>query len=214
MSERYEFLSLDDLEATASESHGDSLLMPLRHRLGLRAFGANCWTAEPGNEIVPRHEEESGDEELYVVVRGRARFVVGGETVDAAAGTLVHAQPGETREATAEEPGTIVLAVGATPGKPFESRGWDDVVVAFAAGRAGRADEGRRIMLDLPEGDGPWVKPYNLACFEARFGDTDDAFAHLARAVALAPEEARGYARGDTDLASLHDDPRWQEVVG
>jgi len=209
----YEILSLDELERYPSETHGGSVLLPLRQRLGLRAFGANCWTAEAGAQIVPRHFEESGDEELYVVVRGRASFAVGEDTLDAPAGTLVHVLPGTMRQATAEEPGTIVLAVGAPAGRAFEGRGWDEVVVAFAHGRAGDVERGRALMHDVaarqPDG---WEAPYNLACFEARFGDADTAFEHLRRAVASAPAEVRGYAREDRDLASLRDDPHWQEL--
>lgn len=202
MSDGYTFVSLADLEALTAEHHGDSRLIPVRHALGLRAFGANAWTAETGKNVIPPHEEDSGDEELYVVVAGRVRFIVDGQSVDAPTGTLVHVLPGEHRTALAEEEGTIVLAVGATPGKPFERRGWDDLVVAFAAGRAGRVDEGRAIVKALPEDDQPWVKPYNLACYEARFGDHDRARAYLDEACALS-EEARAYAERDTDLESI-----------
>ncbi|HZT92820.1 MAG TPA: cupin domain-containing protein [Gaiellaceae bacterium] len=212
----YEILSLDELGPYASENHGDALLIPIRSRLGLRAFGANAWTAEPGKTIVPPHEEDSGNEELYVVVRGRASFTVGDEPLDAPAGTLVHVPPGVHRTAVAEEPRTIVLAVGGTPGQPFAAHGWDDVVVAFAEARAGRVEQGRAVMRALAERspEDAWEAPYNLACFEARFGDPELAWDHLRRAFARATEELREFARNDSDLASLHDDPRWQELVG
>lgn len=216
MSEGYEILSLDELEPLESANHGDARLMALRNRLGVRAFGANCWTADVGKTIVPPHEEDSGHQELYVVVRGRATFVVDGESLDAPAGTLIYALPGEHRTAVAEELGTIVLAVGATPGEPFFAQGWDDVVVAFAAARAGRVEEGREIMqcLPVPPAEWAWGKPYNLACYEALFGsDVDDAFEHLARAVSLS-DNARELARQDSDLDNLRDDPLWEEIVG
>ena len=215
MSRPYEILSLDDLPAYASENHGDARLMPLRRRLGLRAFGANCWTADPGKQIVPTHEEDSGHEELYAVVRGRARFTLGEETFDAPAGMLVHALPGTTREALAEEPGTIVLAVGATRGEAFEPQGWDDVVVAFAEASEGNVDRGRAAMQELaarrPE---HWGPEYNLACFEARFGDGDEALEHLRAAAERNPDEVRRYLPHDSDLDSLRDDPRFQELLG
>jgi quercetin dioxygenase-like cupin family protein len=210
----YEILSLDDLGRYESERHGESLLMPLRQRLGLRAFGANCWTAEAGKQIVPRHREESGDEELYVVVRGRARFTVDEETIDAPAGTLVHLLPGQVRQAFAEEPETIVLAVGATPGEAFEARGWDEVVVAFGEARAGNLDAGRsvlhRLVSRVPDA---WQGAYNFACFEARFGDRDAAFDQLRRALRLGRGEALKLAQGDADFATLHDDERWATIV-
>jgi hypothetical protein len=211
----YEILSLDELRAYESPNHGDSRLMPLRHRLGLTAFGANCWTAEVGKAVVPRHEEDSGNEELYVVVRGRARFVVDDEELDAPAGTLVHVHAGETREAFADEPGTIVLAVGAKPGEPFVAGGWDETIVAFAEAADGNVEEARAVMEQLAARHSEhWGTAYNLACFEARFGDRDRAFAHLATAFGHDAEAARGWAERDSDLDSLREDPRWQEIVG
>lgn len=211
MSRGYEILSLDDLPRYDSETHGASVLMPLRQRLGLRAFGANCWTAAVGEQIVPRHAEESGDEELYVVVRGHATFTVGEERIDAPAGTLVHVLPGTVRQATAAEAETIVLAVGATPGEPFEARGWDEVVVAFAEARAGDIERGRTVLRELvAHHPDEWQGAYNFACYEARFGDADAAFEELRRAVALAPaDEIRGYLDSDDDLAALRADPRF-----
>ena len=214
MSEPYEILSLDDLPAYASASHGDARLMPLRRRLGLRAFGANCWTAESGKQIVPTHEEESGDEELYVVVRGRVRFTLGEETFDAPAGTLVHAPAGTTREAFAEEARSIVLAVGATPGEAFEPRGWDDVAAAFGEARAGHVESGRAAMRDVAaRNPGHWGPEYNLACYEAQFGDRDLAFEHLRTATERGSDEVRGYLPHDTDLDPLRDDPRFRELL-
>jgi len=215
LSEPYEILSLDELERYPDWRHEGPELIPLRRKLGLRAFGANAWTAGAGKEVVPRHSEQSGDEELYVVVSGRATFSVGDETFSAPAGTLVHVEPGEERQAFADESGTIVLAVGATAGKAFEAREWDGVVVAFAAARAGRTGEARTLMHELaatrPK---DWEGAYNLACFEAQFGDADAAFEHLRRARAGAEIDIREFAREDDDLEPLRSDPRWQEVVG
>ena len=47
---------------------------------------------------------------------------------------------------------------------------------------------------------------YNLACFEALAGHSDDAIAHLTRAIELRPE-ARAWAQSDADLAALRDRP-------
>ncbi len=212
----YEIVSLDQLGRYPDwRNHEAPVLMPLRQELGLRAFGANCWTAEPGKQIVPRHTEESGDEELYVVVRGRARFTVDDQTLDASAGTLIHVSPGETREAIAEEADTIVLAVGATPGEAFSARGWDEVVVAFAKSRAGDLEGGRATMEALIARDpDSWEGAYNLACFEAQFGVRAEAFEQLRRALADGPDGVAEFARDDGDLTPLHGDLRWQELLG
>jgi len=121
---------------------------------------------------------------------------------------------GETREAVAAEDGTIVLAIGATRGGVFEAHGWEEVVIAFAKARAGDVD-GARAMIDalLAREPDEWQGPYNAACLEALHGDTERAFAQLARAVEMGGDEVRDFAPGDSDLESLHDDPRWQDLV-
>ena len=215
MSSGYEILTLGDLPAYESANHGDSRLIPLRGRLGLRAFGANCWTAEVGKQIVPTHEEDSGHEELYVVVSGRVRFPLGAETFDAPAGTLVHALPGTNREAFAEEPGSVVLAVGATPGQAFEAQGWDDTVAAFGEAAAGNVDQGRTLMQAVTaRHPNEWGARYNLACFEARFGDKEAAIEELRVAAARNRKAVLEWLPHDTDLDSLRDDPRFQELLG
>ena len=71
---------------------------PGRHHLGITAFGATAWTGrEAGDRIINEHDEADEDEELYVVLSGRARFELDGDAVDAPAGTFVFA--GTRREA-------------------------------------------------------------------------------------------------------------------
>ena len=66
----YEILSLDDLDKVPYRGSGE-VLRPLRKRLGFRPFGVNVWSADAaGDKLIPPHEEDSGHEELYVVVRG------------------------------------------------------------------------------------------------------------------------------------------------
>jgi hypothetical protein len=101
---------------------------PVRHHLGISAFGVNAFLGErPGDRVVERHDEagEAGHEELYVVVRGAARFIVDGEEHDVPAGSVALVAPGSTREAFAIVPGTAVLVVGAAAGKPFAVSAWE-----------------------------------------------------------------------------------------
>jgi mannose-6-phosphate isomerase-like protein (cupin superfamily) len=93
-------------------------LRPVRHHLGITAFGTNAWTAENvGDRLMPEHQEDEGNEELYVVLRGRARFEIDGDSVDAPQGTLVFVRPEGNRTAFAEEAGTTVLAIGSRSGR-------------------------------------------------------------------------------------------------
>jgi hypothetical protein len=119
-------VAIDDIPR-ASEPCDPSLdWRPVRDHLGIRAFGVNAFLgAQPGDRVVERHEESSGHEELYVVVRGAARFVLDGEEHAVPAGSVVHVQPRVTREAFASEPDTAVLALGGFPDQPFEISEWE-----------------------------------------------------------------------------------------
>ena len=113
----YEILSIDDLERLTTTA-GTQILRPLRRRLGFQPFGLNVWVgAREGDHVIEPHREKDGTEELYVVLRGTARFTLGDESSDAPIGTLVHAPPNTFREATAVEPETTVLAMGAEAGQ-------------------------------------------------------------------------------------------------
>jgi hypothetical protein len=121
---------IEDVES--ADGPGASDWKPLRHHFGIRAFGLNAWIADhAGQELVEEHDEAvepgaGGHEEIYAITRGRATFTVDGETVDAPAGTIVHvADPKLVRSAVAGEAGTIVLCVGAEPGKAFEPSEWE-----------------------------------------------------------------------------------------
>lgn len=100
---------------------------PIRHHLGITSFGINSWTGhEAGDRIINEHDEaDDGNEELYVVLRGRASFEIDGERLDAPAGTLVLVQPEARRTAFAEEPETTLLAIGGTRGKAYVVSGWE-----------------------------------------------------------------------------------------
>jgi quercetin dioxygenase-like cupin family protein len=88
----------------------------------------NCFIqAEAGGKVVDEHVElETGHEELYIVLFGRAEFTLDGEPHDCVAGTCVAIRdPRVRRGAIAVEPGTAVLAIGATPGEPYRVSSWD-----------------------------------------------------------------------------------------
>ena len=120
----YRIATIDELQDIAYQE--DTHMRPVRHHLGITAFGTNAWTAAAeGDRLMPEHEEDEGSEELYVVLRGRARFEIDGESVDAPEGTLVFVQPKTNRTAFAEEAGTTVLAVGSRVGQPYEVGGWE-----------------------------------------------------------------------------------------
>lgn len=129
--------TLDDIPRAAEPCDPALDWRPVRDHLGITAFGVNAFLgAAPGDRVVELHDERgAGHEELYVVLRGAARFIVDGEEHAVAAGGLVLVAPGSTREAFATAPGTAVLVVGATPGTPFAVSGWEARQLALS-GRA------------------------------------------------------------------------------
>jgi len=119
----YEAAHLDDIAAEQWPYWA-----PIRHHFDIRTFGANAWRGADGDEVIKRHDEsESGSPELYIVMSGSATFTVGGDEVEAPAGTLVYVRdPGTERVAFAKEDGTVVLSIGAAAeGKAFAPVGWD-----------------------------------------------------------------------------------------
>ena len=139
-------------------------MRPVRHHLGITAFGTNAWTAaNEGDRLMPEHQEDEGIEELYVVLRGRARFEIDGDTVDAPEGTLVFVRPEGNRTAFAEEAETTVLAIGSKVGQPYEVGGWEVWAEFHPAYEAGDYDA-----VDRPrprDAGGEWVR---LAALQPR----------------------------------------------
>ncbi len=110
-------VALDEIPRAAQPCDPDLDWRPVRDHLGISAFGVNAFLgAAEGDRIVELHDETGGDEELYVVVRGAARFVVDGAEHDLPAGSMVLVAPGATREAFASAAGTAVFVIGGTPG--------------------------------------------------------------------------------------------------
>ena len=105
----------------------------VRRHFDIQAFGVNGITGNAGDEMVePHHERDEednltdGHEELFAVMSGHAVFTVGGEVVDAPAGTLVFVRdPNLVRSARATVDGTAILAIGGRPGVPFEISRWE-----------------------------------------------------------------------------------------
>jgi mannose-6-phosphate isomerase-like protein (cupin superfamily) len=98
----------------------------IRHHFGITAFGVNASEADAGAELIEPHDEVAyGQEELFLVVRGRARFNCDGEEVELARGDLLYARPEVQRSAVALESPTLVFMVGGRPGDAYEVPDWD-----------------------------------------------------------------------------------------
>jgi tetratricopeptide (TPR) repeat protein len=207
----YAVAHLDEIDELTD---GREPYRPVRHHLGITAFGVTSWTGrEAGDRIINEHEEDEGSEELYVVQRGRAAFELDGDRIDAPAGTLVFARAGVNRTAYAEEPGTTIIAVGATAGKPYEASGWELWAPIRPLYDAGSYEEAIERAQKIVEEHPQYAIPlYNLACCESLAGRTTDAVEHLRKAIDRM-EQLRSYAKEDSDFDRIRDEPAFKELV-
>lgn len=200
---------LDELDRVPLEG---AWWRPVRRRLGVTAFGVNAYTADAtGDPLIEEHDERSpgagGQQELYVVVAGRARFELDGEAVDAPAGTLIAVEPGTLRSATAAEAQTTVLVLGGPPGaalppSPFEY--WYSAIPAHEAGDHAAACE--TIAEGLEHYPDHGAIHYALACELSLIGRAEAAIEHLTAAFADDPR-TREWALDDRDLDPIRERP-------
>jgi hypothetical protein len=120
---RWTVSELAAVPTVADMEPGDPVWYPLQHALGIETFGANLFVATQGDEtLVEGHDEsESRQQELYLVLAGRALFELDGERVEVVASSAIAVtDPTVRRSARALAPGTRLLVVGAASG-PFVS---------------------------------------------------------------------------------------------
>jgi quercetin dioxygenase-like cupin family protein len=212
--QEYEVVHVDELEELPIND-GEFVWRPVRRRFGISAFGTNAYTAKSGQRVVEEHFERDGHEEMYVVLRGRARFTLGDDEVDAPAGTIVYAKPGTKRGAIAAEDDTAVLAVGAKPGVIFEPSPWEDLFAAFSYAGKGEVDKARGLITEaVDRRPDEWQGHFNFACFEVLYGDKEAGIAQLERAYELDPEAVSEAARKDSDFDAVREDPRFTAIAG
>jgi hypothetical protein len=205
---KWKVARLDDIERRGRG-------FPVREHLGIHAFGINAFRPSEDGTLINEHDESGGQEELYIVLDGKATFEIDGETIDAPAGTFVFVRPEARRKATGE--GTVI-ALGGTPGEAYQAIDWGEAwpfhsesLTAYGEKRYDDALQAVRGGLErMP--DHPGLN-YNYACFATLAGDTgDETFDHLRRSVELFPP-FREQAPRDDDFAAVRDDPRFQEAI-
>ena len=211
----YQVARLDEIEELTD---GRQPYRPVRHHFGITSFGMTAWTGRAtGDQILNEHDEaDSPDrsEELYLVQSGRATFELDGERVDAPAGTFVSVSPGVKRTAFAEEPGTTIVAVGGVPGKVYDPVGWELWMPLGKRYEAGEHEAVAELLRPMVEANPQYpLLAYNLACLESLTGRKDDAMEHLRRSIE-GSERFRDYAKGDSDLDPIREEPGFRELVG
>ncbi len=217
MSEKFQVAHIDELTPQEGDEGAD--WFRLRRDLDVKAFGINAFGADAGKRVIEEHDELGGaagrHEELYVVIRGSARFQLGGDEIAAPMGTCVFiSDPAVRRGAFAEEDGTIVMVAGGTPGKAYEVSTWEAAADAYPHWRAGDHAKAVSILRSVAdEHPEAGMVFYNLACAEVLAGEPDSALDHLRRSVEL-EERFRELARTDEDFASIRERPEFQELIG
>jgi tetratricopeptide (TPR) repeat protein len=210
----YAVAHLDDIDEFAD---GRCHYRPIRHHLGILAFGVNAWTGHAaGDPVIDERDKDdpTRDEELFLVLRGHALFELDGDRVDAPAGTLVRARPRMRRTAIAREPGTTIVAVEGTPGKGYEARGWElwaPIAPLYDAGKYAEVADRLRILVESSP-QYPMLF-FNLACCESLSGRTAPALDSLRRAIEMS-EEFRETAKVDSDLDPIRGEAEFQQLIG
>ena len=209
----YAVAQLDDIEEL---SDAGCHYRPIRHHLGITAFGVTAWTAQAAGDVVINEHDEgdpTADEELFLVLRGHAVFEIDGDRVDAPAGTLVFAPPRTRRTASAEQDGTTIILLEGTPGRGYEARGWElwaPLAPLYGAGRYAEVAERLGALVEASP-QYPMLF-FNLACCESQCGRTRDALDHLRHAIEMS-EEFRATAKADSDLDPIRDEPAFRKLV-
>ena len=113
----YTAKKIDDIEAIMQGGFKRA-----RADLGVESFGMQNIDMPPSYDGYPEHDHsETGQEEVYVVLRGSADIDIDGERVQIDPDTVVRVGPSSKRKIVPGDKGVRLLALGGTPGAVYES---------------------------------------------------------------------------------------------
>ncbi|HLH13638.1 MAG TPA: cupin domain-containing protein [Solirubrobacteraceae bacterium] len=108
---------IDDMEAVFSGSFKRA-----RAQLGVESFGMQVIDMPPNATQYPEHDHaESGQEEVFVVLRGDGEIEIDGERAAIDPDTMIRVGPNAKRKIWPGAHGMRVLALGGCPGRPYEA---------------------------------------------------------------------------------------------
>ena len=102
----------------------DGFAKLVRPGLEIDAFGANIMDLPPDYRTKSHDEADSGQQELYVALRGSGAVLIGEESLALDADHLVCVDPGTPRVLSSGPEGLRVLIVGGVPGGVYEPAAW------------------------------------------------------------------------------------------
>jgi uncharacterized cupin superfamily protein len=115
----YAAKSIDDLPTL-----WDGFAKLVRAGLGITAFGANVMDLPADYSTASHDEAESGQQELYVALRGSGSVDIEDERLPLDPDHLVRVDAGTARVLTSGSEGLRVLCIGGIPGAAYEPPGW------------------------------------------------------------------------------------------
>jgi mannose-6-phosphate isomerase-like protein (cupin superfamily) len=102
----------------------DGFAKLVRPGLEITAFGANIMDLPPDYSTKSHDESDSGQEELYVALRGSGSVDVDGARLPLDADHLVRIDAGTERTLSSGSEGLRVLCIGGVPGGAYEAPEW------------------------------------------------------------------------------------------
>jgi uncharacterized cupin superfamily protein len=102
----------------------DGFAKLVRTGLGITAFGVQIMDLPPDYTTASHDESDSGQQELYVALRGSGAVVAGEARLALDPDHLVRVDAGVDRVLTSGPAGLRVLCVGGVPGAPYVAPEW------------------------------------------------------------------------------------------
>ena len=113
----YAVKKIDDMEAIYLGAFKRA-----RAEMGISSFGMQVMDIPAGADQYPEHDHsEDGQEEVYLALRGSGEIEIEGERFPLDTETMIRVSPGTKRKIWPGDDGVRVLALGGTPGKPYEA---------------------------------------------------------------------------------------------
>lgn len=113
----YAVKKIDEIEAIYRGS-----FKRVRAELGVESFGMQIIDMPPNFERYPEHDHaESGQEEVFIALRGDAEVEVDGERLPLDTESVIRVGPQAKRKLWPGPNGIRLLALGGTPGKAYEA---------------------------------------------------------------------------------------------